>query len=133
MTKKFDIIVVDSDPTMKESICSFLDNDSYSIAQFTNSSEALSYISYYPPKMVLIDFNLNNPNASDFIVKMSQAYLFQFTSVYLLTEQPIDEFKMMQLMTLGFSKIFRKPINKLELCLIVEEICQASTDRKTAA
>ena len=126
MTKKLDIIVVDSDPNMKNIISSILDNESYTIAQFTNSSEALSYISLYPPKIVLIDYNQQNLNASDFIVKMSQAYLFQFTSVYLLTDYPIDEFKMMQLMTLGFSKIFRKPINQTELRLIIEENCQES-------
>ena len=133
MTKKLDIIVVDSDPSMMNSIRTILDNDSYSIAQFTKSSEALSYISNYPPKMILIDYNLHNPNASEFIVKMSQAYLFQYTSVYLLTEHPIDEFKKMQLMTLGFSKIFRKPINQQELCLIVEEICQSPKRQKNAA
>ena len=133
MTKKFDIIIVDSNPSMIDDITSLLGNNHFSISSFTNSKDALEFIIKHPPKIVFIDYNTQEISASDFIVKMSQSYLFQYTSACLLSEAPIDEFKKMQLMTLGFSKIFRKPINATELKMIVEEICTPYANEKIAA
>ena len=56
MTRTFDIVVVDDDPTTGDVICAILDDEGYRTRRFTEGGAALAAVRSNPPDLVVLDW-----------------------------------------------------------------------------
>jgi CheY-like chemotaxis protein len=122
MTEQFDLFIIDDDPTVIKLMMSMLSNYQLNIKTFTDPLEGLGELSKNPPKVIFLDYNMPSIDAKKFIIKMSEQYLFQFSSVYLITGMSFDNVKKEELHSLGFSQVISKPFKKEDLLKALKEI-----------
>lgn len=115
MSDIFDLFIIDDSPTVSKKIISLLSKYDVKIKAFSDPIEGIAELTANPPRVVFVDYNMPIMDGKNFIVKMSERYLFQFCSVYLITSTEFDEVTTMQLHTLGFTKIIQKPFNEKDL------------------
>ena len=115
MKERYDLFIIDDDPIIIKKLISLLSKYQINIKTFIDPIEGLKQMTDYPPKAVFLDYNMPLMDGKEFIIKMSERYLFQHLSVYLITALELDENKRMQFHTLGFSKIIQKPFIEAEL------------------
>jgi CheY-like chemotaxis protein len=122
MKEKFDLFIIDDDPTVIKKLKSMLAKYPISIRSFTEPILGLKEMTENPPRMVFVDYNMPLMDGKEMIIKISERYLFQHFQVYLITALDIDETKKMQLQTLGFSRIIHKPFKDEELAKALADI-----------
>jgi CheY-like chemotaxis protein len=64
----------------------------------------------HKPRMVFLDLVMPEMRGDKMIAKLSEKYIFQTTSLFLLTETSLCELEYMTMMSLGFDLIINKPI-----------------------
>jgi two-component system chemotaxis response regulator CheY len=121
MNEKFDLFIIDDDPTITEEIVCSLDDYQLTIKTFIDPIKAIAEMIKNPPRVVFLDYNMPAMNGKNFIIKMSEHYLFQHSSVYLITGMNFDQATVMQLQTLGFSRVIQKPFTGKDLLKALEE------------
>ena len=119
--KKKDIILIDDNKTVLRFIEHMLSPYHLTTSTFTDAQEGIDAVVKERPKVVFVDLMMPNLNGDEVIIKLSEAKVFQDTTIYLLTGQELCELDHMKLMTLGFMKIIPKPLAKEQLIEILEE------------
>lgn len=122
MNKNFDLFIIDDDPNVIDSMMAMLADYPIKIKTFTDPVEGIKELTKNPPHVVFLDYNMPTMNGKDFIIKMSERYLFQHSSVYLITGIELNPMIIMQLHTLGFSKIVQKPFVEDDLVKLLSDV-----------
>ena len=115
MSERYDLFIIDDSPSVSKKIISILSKYDIKIKAFSDPVEGINELTATPPRVVFIDYNMPILDGKNFIVKMSERYLFQFCSAYLITSTEFDEVATTQLRTLGFTKIIQKPFTENDL------------------
>jgi len=110
-----DIIVVDDNPEVGELIQAMLEDEPVSVETFTSSQEALIRITEKKPKIAILDYNMPGLTGQELIVKLSENMVFKDTSIILISGESFSEIEKIRFMTLGFERIFEKPISRQDL------------------
>jgi DNA-binding response OmpR family regulator len=74
------------------------------------------------PRIIFVDLNMPGLRGDQIIVKLSEKYIFQTTSVFLFTGDRLSEMEHLKLMTLGFDNIFVKPTSQEQMYEAVKSI-----------
>jgi CheY-like chemotaxis protein len=122
MERKPDIIIIDDDPTVTDLIQSYLADFDVVVQTYNNPIHALNMIIHLKPRVVFVDLNMSAMRGDQVIVKLSEKYIFQTTSLFLLTNQELSEFERMKQMTLGFDHIISKPVQSKDVYHAIESI-----------
>lgn len=117
-----DIIIIDDDPTITRILESYLSSFDLIVETYNDPQLALKMIIQDKPRIVFLDLNMPALRGDQVIVKLSEKYIFQTTSIFLLTGTHLSEIEHMKLMTLGFDHIFRKPISEEEITNAIKSI-----------
>ena len=131
--EKIDLIVIDDDKLTVNMILSFLKDCDLSILSFTNSTEGLDKVLEHRPRMVFLDLNMPELNGDQLIIKLSEKYIFQTTSIFLISGAEFTEIQRMKMMTLGFDFIIKKPFNRKDLYQAIESVYGHVPLKKLAA
>lgn len=115
MKHKPDIIIVDDDPHMTALIAEMIEDYDLIVECYNDSVAGLDMIVQHKPRIVFLDFNMPNLKGDKFMVKLSEKYIFQTTSIFLVTAEHIDETYKKQLLTLGFDHIIHKPFSSHDI------------------
>ena len=128
-----DVIIVDDDPNITELILGMLDNYDLEIACYNNSLEGLEVIVQQKPRIVFLDLNMPELQGDRFMVKLSEKYIFQTTSIFLVTGQQLTDEAKMKLLTLGIEQIIYKPFSEEDIYNAVASIMGVVPNRIKAA
>lgn len=110
-----DIIIIDDDPFITELIESYLAPYDLLIQTYNNPVQALEQVIHHRPRIVFMDLKMPEMRGDQVIVKLSEKYIFQTTSVFLVTATVLDETEYMKIMTLGFDHVISKPIREIDI------------------
>ncbi|MDD4976597.1 MAG: response regulator [Bacteriovorax sp.] len=133
MTEKFDLYIVDDDPKIIEVMLSMLAPYELKIKTFTDPIEALKQLTDTPARVVFLDYNMPTLNGKNFIIRMSERYLFQYCTTFLVTAQQFDQMNIDLLHTLGFSKVIQKPFTEKDLIGAISEVVGVMKKKKMSA
>ena len=133
MKTKPDVIIVDDDPLMNELIEGFLEQSDLVVATCIDPRMALEMIVEHKPKIVFIDLNMPHIRGDKLMVKLSEKYIFQTTSLFLITGEVLDEMTKKQLMTLGFDHIIHKPFTAKEIFQAITSVIGVIPVKQKAA
>ena len=97
------ILLVCDNNQLSEKLTHFVATLGQQVGSLDISTEALEYIGLKKPNIVIINENLSDTTAQDFIVKASQKKLFTTTVFVLATKNQLNENDKIRYMTLGFS------------------------------
>jgi CheY-like chemotaxis protein len=122
MDNRPEIIIIDDDPVITNLITSFLLDFDVVVEAYNNPIHALNMVIHHKPKVVFLDLNMSAMKGDQVIRKLSEKYIFQTTSLFLLTDVDLSELDRMKHMTLGFNHIINKPINKRDIFYAIESI-----------
>ena len=121
MPEHFDLFIIDDDPTVIKVMMKMLSKYKLNIKTFTDPLKGLEELTKTPPSVVFLDYNMPTIDAKNFIIQMSEKYLFQYSTVYLISGMQFDDLKKIELQTLGFSKIIGKPFKEEDLIKALSE------------
>jgi CheY-like chemotaxis protein len=110
MDQSPDIIIIDDDPKITSLILSYLANFDLIADCYHNPIEGMAKVIEHKPRMVFLDLVMPEMRGDKMIAKLSEKYIFQTTSLFLLTETSLCELEYMTMMSLGFDLIINKPI-----------------------
>lgn len=133
MGKKYDLFIIDDDPIVIKKMVSLLSTYDIQIQTFLDPVEGLSQLTANPPTVVFLDYNMPTMNAKNFIIKMSERYLFQHTAICLISAMEFDKMAITQLHTLGFSRVIKKPFTEEELVSALSEFMGPLQKKSNAA
>lgn len=133
MNTKFDLYIIDDDPTAIKLMVSMLTKYNIKIKTFTDPVVALEQLAINPPSIVFLDYNMPVLNGSKFIIKMSERFLFQYTSIFLISGIEFDEIAITQFRTLGFSQVIKKPFKENDLVIAITNVIDLVEKKKIAA
>lgn len=128
-----DIIIIDDDPVVTKILKSYLSCFDLVVETYNDPKLALQMIIQDKPRIVFVDLNMPALRGDQVIVKLSEKYIFQTTSIFLLTGSHLSEMEHMKLMTLGFDHIFMKPISEQQIFEAVKSILGTAPLRAMSA
>ncbi len=100
-----DLFLIDDDPFMEKIFKSMLNEFDLNFKFCSDAEKGLDEVVQQKPKVLVLDYNMPGLNGQEMIVKLSENHVFQYTSIYLLTGEVMDEMQKLRLMTLGFTKL----------------------------
>lgn len=121
MADQIDLFIIDDDPDVIEVLKVMIADYKLNIRTFSESTEALTQLNTISPKIIFLDYSMPEMNGAQFIIKMSENCQFRNTSIYLITGMNLDALKMLELKTLGFSNIIKKPLSEKEIHAALNE------------
>ncbi len=133
MNQKPDIIIIDDDPAVTELIGSYLQELDLVVNIYNDPVHALEMTIQYKPSVVFLDLQMAGLRGDQIIVKLSEKYIFQTTTLFLLTDVLLSDFEHMKLMTLGFTHIINKPVHDWEIFNAIESVLGVVRLRTKAA
>jgi CheY-like chemotaxis protein len=110
--ENIDILLIDDSPFMEKVISGLIGDLKLSFHFCSDPEKGLQEVVDFKPKILLLDYNMPGLNGQQVIVKLSEKHIFKDTSVYLLSGEDMDEMQKLRLMTLGFTQLLQKPIDK---------------------
>ena len=132
MQEKFDLYIIDDEPIVLKAIANFLAKYDLKIKTFTDPVIALEQITSNPPLAVFLDYNMPTMSGKNFIIKMSERYLFQNTSIFLISASDFNEEGITQLHTLGFSQVIKKPFTEEALVKALSSVMRLNKTKEAA-
>jgi DNA-binding response OmpR family regulator len=122
MKHKSDIIIIDDDPVVTELLMAYLSDMDLLVEAYNNPHDALEMVIHQKPSIVFLDLQMDGLRGDQIIVKLSEKYIFQTTTLFLLTGEPLSDMEHMTLMTLGFTHIINKPVHDWEIYNAIESV-----------
>jgi CheY-like chemotaxis protein len=120
-----DVLVVDDDPGMTDSIALILGRKGYSVATAASGPRAIDLIKEQPFHVVLMDFRM--PGMDGFEAHRQIKRLRPETAVILMTAYLIDD-RMQQALDDGAFEILSKPLDIRHMLSVIERARQRVTN-----
>lgn len=119
---RLNLLIIHNNQIDSSKMANFLGSLGHSVYLMNNIDESLEYIANNRPELVLVQENLDNSNAQDFIIKASQKKVFTHTAFLIMQNQTPDEATKIKYMSLGFSYFItnqtdEKNLEHLKFCL----------------
>jgi CheY-like chemotaxis protein len=121
MADQIDLLIIDDDPNIIEILTIMFSDYTINIKLFNDAKEALAQLQNYTPQVIFINYSMPIMNADKFIIKMSEKCLFRGASIYLITDVDFNSSQKLQLQTLGFNDIIKKPFVKNDVFTALSE------------
>lgn len=119
---KLNILVINSRNDFSEKLTSFIGELGHQI-DFIESGEAgLDLIVDKKHHLVIVNENLIDTNAQDFIIKASQKKVFCHSAFLLATSNSLDEMNKIRFMSLGFSYFMTTNFDEINLQIVKSSI-----------
>lgn len=116
MPKVKNLFIVEDSPIALKSIERLLKNCPFKVHSFSDPILALESLSTISPDIILLDYFMPEMTGAEFMVKVSERLLHNPNwQVYLISGHQFEEEDLASMLTLGITKIFKKPLNKNEL------------------
>ena len=121
MPKINNLFIVDNCEVMlKTTSLKFKDQD-FKVHTYSNPEEALNAMETTLPEIILLDYFMPEMTGAEFMVKVSERLLQNPNwQVYLITSKDFDEEEQVSMLTLGITKVFKKPVNQEALLAAIE-------------
>lgn len=120
------ILLVDDEPTSRESVADFLGDLGHQTTQCENGQEALSLLSSTPFPMVISDIYMPQMSGLDLLKKVKQMPQGEHTDFVILTGQG-DIRSAVDALRHGAYEYLQKPLNIAELAAMVDRIAEHQT------
>ena len=133
MPKKTKLFIIDDDISTLDLMVMMLSDLPLDIKTFDDPQLALAEVIANPPEIVFLDYSMPTMNGKQFIIKMSENFLFKYSSVVLITGLNLSQGEITQLKTLGFSQVIQKPFTQPELVEVIESIKYLNHSRNKAS
>lgn len=103
--KLLKITVIDKSSKLKILLSVLLESSDCIVHESGCLNSSKDEIIQSPPQLVFLSDQFSLKEISDFLTTLSQNYIFQHTSFYLIISNEVDEIEKIKLMTLGISGI----------------------------
>jgi DNA-binding response OmpR family regulator len=108
------IIIIDDDEVTCKLLHGMLSKTDYQVDTYTDPLDGVENVIMDKPQLLVLDNTLTGLSASDVMVTLSEAHIFQHTKVMMVTGAHLNESEVIAIKTLGIEKILQKPVNKEE-------------------
>ncbi len=107
------LFILDDSQTVISTLEGYLEGSGYTVHSFKDPSAALDAMKTISPHIIILDYFMPDMNGDEFMIKVSERLLhYHDWQVFLLSSNDFNEEEKMSMLTLGITKVFKKPIEK---------------------
>ena len=114
--------IVEDNQNDRETLEGYLKEFGLETMSFDNSEDALENLNNHTPSLIILDYEMNNINATDFMVKVSERLLHGQWQAHFISSHEFSAEEKVSLPTLGITHMFKKPIDKEKFKAAVKEL-----------
>jgi len=121
------ILLVDDDPTVRDSLNDVLVAEGYSVITAENGQQALDLVNTLPVDLVLLDLNMPVKNGRDTFERLTADH--PLIPIIIVTARPNQIFTAL---SAGVGALLEKPMDIRPLLRTMEKLLQETTDQRLA-
>ncbi len=119
------ILLVDDDPSVRESLRELLTGEGYTVVPAENGDQALELVNQSPIDLVLLDLNMPSKNGWDTFEALTNGH--PFIPVIIVTARPNQYF---MALNAGAGALMEKPMDIPALLQTMEKLLAESAERR---